>query len=141
MGAGVTPKRIAEIRAILSDYEKYHEHFCYHTREWVGCCAADCAETPDPPESRERTAIADLLAEVERLTAKPAKVARWSPVSRSGVHALRDYSGLVVARYEPWPSSIDSPRWWAGGRVYASAAQARDAVEAAVTRDGWKVTQ
>ena len=139
MGAGVTPERIAEIRAILSDYEKYHEHFCYPTREWVGCCAADCAETPDPPESRERTAIADLLAEVERLTAKPAKVARWSRMTRAGLHALRDHSGLVIAMYEPWPSSIDSPRWCFDGRVYTSAVGARNAVETKVRELGWTV--
>jgi hypothetical protein len=124
-GAAVSPERLAEIR----DRQN-------HGGVW------------SPREVQMKADIADLLAYVDALTAKPekvapARIARWGPLRyRRGGMALRG-NGRILGHYEPvgltGQSWHASPGWGYPRFVVYVEAEARHYVEAEAAKRGWTV--
>ena len=101
-----------------------------------------------PREAQMKADIAELLAEVERLSVKPGKVARWGKGARYGSWAgctVLRVNGRVVAAYSG--TGITEPEvsvQFAGGLTtwpFATEPEARAHIEAEAVRRGWTVAK
>ena len=106
----------------------------------VGLCGDAADFVAHAPED-----IAALLAEVERLSAKPERVARWEsePFRYPGYILLLGASNRRLAQIgRPWPARETWHAYWRpNGRDFATEPEARRWIEAEAARKGWTVAK